>query len=128
MFDLTLIKDLTEMIGKSLRFPDIETVGGYFFKGFNLHQLEGIPDSLTISPLTAAKRLVIECENKNKIKNFFIFIIELDGTRLNGRIVKLTGLENLLYRLSRTGIYFDFNKRKLIAFDQDKYLLRSPQH
>ncbi|MCK4796871.1 MAG: adenylate/guanylate cyclase domain-containing protein [Spirochaetes bacterium] len=123
MFDLTLIKDLTEMIGKSLRFPDIETVGGYFFKGFNLHQLEGIPDSLTISPLTAAKRLVIECENKNKIKNFFIFIIELDGTRLNGRIVKLTGLENLLYRLSRTGIYFDFNKRKLIAFDQDKKLL-----
>ena len=123
MFDLTLVKDLTEMIGKSLTFLDIEVIGNYFFKNYNTHKLENIAQSVTISPLTAAKRLVNECENKNKIKEFFAFIIEIDGTRLNGRIVKLIGLENLLYRLSRTGVYFDFNKRKLINFNQDKNLL-----
>ena len=32
MFDATLIKDLTELMGKSLNFKDIEAIGGYLFK------------------------------------------------------------------------------------------------
>ena len=32
MFDASLVKDLTEMMGKSLTFKDIEAVGGYLFK------------------------------------------------------------------------------------------------
>jgi len=32
MFDASLVRNLTEMMGKSLTFKDIEAVGGYVFK------------------------------------------------------------------------------------------------
>jgi class 3 adenylate cyclase len=123
MLDLTLVKDLTEMLGKSLTFTDIEVLGKYFFKDYNTHKLAKIPDTQTISPLNAAKVLVDECSSKNKLDDFFKFVIELDGTPLNSRVVKLIGLENILYRLSRTGIYFDFNKRKFSSVSEDKKMM-----
>jgi class 3 adenylate cyclase len=73
--------------------------------------------------LTAAKRLVTECESAKKLPDLFKFAIELDGTPFNGKTVTLLGLENILYRLSRSGYYFDFNKRKFIAFNQDKTMM-----
>jgi class 3 adenylate cyclase len=123
LFDTTLIKDLIETMGKSLSFPDIEAIGNYFFKKFNLHKLEGRPETVTISPVTAAKRLVYECEEHKKLKDLFLFVFELDGSMLNGKYVDLNGIENVLYRLSRTGVYFDFNRRKITPFDEDKKIL-----
>jgi len=123
MFDLTLIKDLTEMLAKSLTFPDLESIGKYFFKNYNSHKLLGLADTQTVSTLTAAKLIVDECIENKKINDLFVFTIELDGTRLNGRIVKLIGLDNILYRLSRTGVYFDFSKRKFSTFNEDKRTL-----
>ena len=125
MIDLTLIKDLTESIAKSLSFNDIELIGKYFFKNYNTHKLENIPDSMTISPQTAARRLVTECQENNKIDDFFVFMIETDGTPLNGKTIKLVGLENILYRLSKTGKFFDFNKRKIVAYNSEKTTLQN---
>lgn len=123
MFDVTLVKDLTEIIAKSLTFPDIEVLGKYFFKDYSTHKLENIQDSVTISPFTAANCFVRECQEKNKTEDLFKFIIELDGNLLNGKKVNLQNLENFLYRLSKTGVYFDFNSRKFVKFDQDKKTL-----
>jgi class 3 adenylate cyclase len=123
MFDLTLVRYLTELIGKNLTFPDIEMIGKYFFKGYSTHKIEGVSDNITISPLNAARTLVEECEAKNKLKELFGFVIELDGTLLNGKTVNFDQLENLLYRLSTQGVYFDFNRRKILSYDEDKTTL-----
>jgi class 3 adenylate cyclase len=123
MFDLTLLKDLTESIGKSLTFPDIDTIGRYIFKEYNSHKLENVPDNITISPMMAARRLITECEKRNRLEDLVSFMIEADGSPLNGKTVKLAGLENFLFRLSRTGMYFDFNKRKIVSLDEDKSML-----
>lgn len=125
MIDLTLTKDLTEMLAKSLLFRDFETIGSYFFKGYSAHMLGNVPKNVTIAPHKAASILVSECQARNKIDDLLSFIIELDGTLLNGNVVKLVGLENLLYRLSRTGVYFDFMKRKFISSDQDMDIMPS---
>jgi class 3 adenylate cyclase len=123
MFDLTLIKDATEMLGKSLTFTDIEVMGKYFFKGYNAHGVAKIPHTQTISPVNAAKILIDACIEKNKTADFFKFVIELDGTVLNGRTVKLIGVENILYRLSQTGVFFDFSKRKFATITEDRKLM-----
>ena len=123
MFDIALQREMTELIGKSLTFTDIETIGGDLFKSYSTHALEGASEQVSISPLNAAKRLVRECESKNKLSDLFSIAIQLDGNMLNGRIVEIAGLENFLYHLSKTGIYFDFDKHKLVNFDQDKELL-----
>ena len=89
MFDTSLVKDLTEMLGKSLTFKDIEAIGGYIFKdhSFSTHTIAGVGRGVSISPLNAAKTLVQECENKKKIPDLFTFAFELEGVHLNGRNV-----------------------------------------
>jgi hypothetical protein len=106
MFDAALVKDLAEMMGKSLTFKDIEAVGGYLFKdhGFRTHDMAGVDKKISISPLNAARKLVEECERKGRLEGLFAFVFELDGVPLNGRSVRLDGLENVLYSLSPTTI------------------------
>src|SRR5208283_4159412 len=91
MFDETLIKDLIELLGKSLNFKDIEAIGGYLFKSraYDLHALAGVDAKLSISPLNAAKILVEEAERKGKLKDLFVFTIELDGSLRDGREYEL---------------------------------------
>ncbi len=125
MFDETLVKDLVEMYGKSLTFTDIQAVGGYLFKNrtYSIHATAGVDHKVSISPLNAAKILVEESEKNGKLKELFTFTFELDGSPLNSKVVALDGLENLLYRLSRSGQYYDFAKRKLIDIDDHYKLL-----
>jgi class 3 adenylate cyclase len=125
MFDETLLKDLVEMFGKSLTFNDIEAVGGYLFKqrAWSIHSIAGLEAKRSISPLNAAKILVEEAERKNRLKDLFSFAIELDGSPLNSKVVKLEGLENLLYRLARTGRHYDFSKRRFVDIDDHTRLL-----
>ncbi len=125
MFDETLQKDLIEMFGKNLTFKDIEAIGGYLFKtrSWDIHRVAGTDTKVSISPLTAAKILVGEAESRGRMKDLFAFAIELDGSPLNNRVVALAGLENLLYRLTRTGQYYDFARRKFISVDDHRKLL-----
>ncbi len=123
MLDLTLTKDLTELVTKSFSFNDIELLGKYIFKKYSTHKLEKMEEYMSISVSTAARRLITECEDKNKLDDLIVFILEADGTSLNGKTVTVQGLENFLYRLSRTGRFFDFNKRKIVSYDRDKTLL-----
>jgi class 3 adenylate cyclase len=122
MFDASLVKDLAELMGKSLTFKDIEAVGGYLFKdhGFSTHQLAGVDHKVSISPLNAARMLVEECERKGSLEELFAFVFELDGVPLNGRIVRLDGLENVLYALSRSGTYYEFGKRRFVGYETEK--------
>jgi class 3 adenylate cyclase len=122
MFDTSMVKDLTEMLGKSLTFKDIEAIGGYIFKNhsFNIHAVAAVDEKVSISPLNAARILVQECENRKKILDLFTFAFELEGVPLNGRKVALEGLENILYRLSRTGVYYNYQSRKIINIREDK--------
>lgn len=115
MFDLSLIRDLTELIGKNLKFSEIESIGKYFFKDFSSHRINNIPDTHTISSLAAAKTLVHISLEKNKIEDLIKFIIELDGNLLNGVYIKIEGLENFLYSLTRSGFFYDFKKKKLVS-------------
>jgi len=122
MFDASLVKDLTEMMGKSLTFKDIEAVGGYVFKdrGFSTHQLAGVDLKVSISPLNAARVLVQECERQRRLEELFAFVFELDGVPLNGRNVRLEGFENVLYALSRSGTFYDFGRRRFVDLKTDR--------
>ncbi len=123
MVDATLLKDLTELLGNNLTFPEIEIIGGYFFKKYDPHALEGIAKTVTISPSRAARRLVQECIDGNKIEELIAFTVELDDNQLSGRTVRLAGLDNLLYALSRSGHVYDHARRKLVKIGEDANLM-----
>jgi class 3 adenylate cyclase len=127
MFDSALIRDLAETMGKSLTFKDIEAIGGYLFKDhtYSTHSVAGVDQKVSISPLKAARMLVEDCEKKHTLKELFAFVFELDGAPLNGRNIKLDGLETLLYKLSRSGNYYDYTRRKFVEYDKEKKVLPS---
>ena len=120
MIDAALLTDLAEILGRSLTFNDVEVVGGQMFRGYNTHKLESISPGMSISPLNAARRLVTECEDAGKTLDLVAMVVQLDGSFLNGRVVEIVSLENFLYKLSLSGLYFDFQKRKLLRVDTDK--------
>jgi class 3 adenylate cyclase len=120
MDDLILIKDIKELLGGNLTFPEIEEMGRYFIKGFSCHTFMNVNEAVSISPQRAAAMLVDACIERKKTKELLSFTIELDNTPLNGKKVKLEGLENLLFRLYRSGIYYNFDKRKLVSINTDK--------
>jgi class 3 adenylate cyclase len=127
MFDTALVRDLAETMGKNLTFKDIDAVGGYIFKdhAYSTHSASGVDKKVSISPLNAARMLVENCEKEHKLKELFAFVFELDGASLNGRAVKLDGLDTLLYRLSRSGTYYDYTRRRFVEFDKEKKILPS---
>jgi len=116
MFDETLVKDLVEMYGKHLTFNDIQSVGSYLFKdrAYSIHAASGTDTKKSVSPLNAARILVEDAEHRDRLQDLFAFTFELDGSPLNSKLVKLDGVENLLYRLSRTGQYYDFGRRRFV--------------
>jgi class 3 adenylate cyclase len=122
MFDTALVKDLAEMLGKSLTFKDIDAIGAYLFKdqAYSTHAVAGASKGVSISPLNAARWLVEECERKSRLKELFAFAFELEGVPLNGRCVKLEGLDSVLYRLSRTGVYYDFGRRRFVELAKER--------
>ena len=67
VIDISVNRELMEMLGKSLTFTDIETIGTDIFKKYSTHELEKVADTVSISPVNAARRLVLECEEKNKL-------------------------------------------------------------
>jgi class 3 adenylate cyclase len=123
VLDVALLTDLAEMLGRSLTFKDIEAVGGRLFGAYDAHRLENVPDTMSVSPLAAARRLLAECEARNKLDDLVSFVAQLDGNLLNGRTVDLVNLDSFLYRLSLTGRYFDYQKRRLVAVSKDKSLM-----
>ncbi len=123
MIDSALVTDLAEILGKSLTFNDIEAIGRRLFPDYDTHRLENVAASMSVSPLNAARRLLSECEAHNKVTELVSLVAQLDGNLLNGRIVEVANLESFLYKLSQTGVYFDFGKRKLVKVSADKSLL-----
>ncbi len=127
MFDNALIHDLVEILGKNLTFKDIDAIGGYVFKdhAYSTHAVGGVDKKVSISPLNASRILIENCEREKKLKELFAFVFELDGASLNGRNVRIEGLDTLLYHLSRSGVYYDYTRRKFVEFDREKTLLPS---
>lgn len=119
----TLARELTELLAQSLSFNDIEALGKDIFYTYSTHLLEDIIPEITISSSMAASCLVHECRKSKRLAQLISYIVQLEGNYLNGKIVSLRGLENLLYNLSQNGYYFDYKEKKLVSVKKKKELL-----
>jgi len=114
MIDLGMLHDTSELISMNFRADDIENIGKLLFKGFNCHNLAGKSSHITLSARKCASILVEYCNNEKKLFDLIQLLIHLDDSTLNGKPVKITGLEMYLNKLTQTGVYYDFRKRKVL--------------
>ncbi len=119
----TIQRDLIEILSKSFTFKDLETIGRDIFGEYSTHQLEKTNPTVSIAPANAARRLVVECMERKKLEMLINTLMQLDGSYLNDRVVKLFHIENFLYNLTLHGIIYDFEKRKMVELKKDRSLL-----
>lgn len=120
----TIQRELIEMLSKSFTFNDLESLGKDLFGSrYDAHKLAGLGTTISISPMGAAKRLVHECAQNRKLETLVVTLIQLDGSYLNDKIVKVRNLENLLYNQTQYGIIYDYKRRKFVTVTQEKDLM-----
>ena len=118
----TLPRELKELLSRSFSFNDIEALGKDIFYTYDTHFLEDIIPEITISPAAAAACLVRECQKAKKLTLLVAYLIQLEGSYLNGKTVSLHGLEALLYNIAENGYRFDYEERKFVPVIKKKGL------
>lgn len=113
MLDAVLRKDLVELIGSTFNSDQINKLGQYVLTHFDVHDLCKMDRHITVPALDAARILVEQSEEKKKVSELLEVLIETDGERLEGRKVTVRGVEEFLAKMTRSGLVYDFDKRKV---------------
>lgn len=119
MLDAALRKDLVELIGSNFNADQINILGRYVIPSFDVHTLRGTDRHITVPVLEAARTLVEAAEGKKHVEGLLEVLIETDGERLDGRRVTVDGIEEFLAKMARSGILYDFDRRKVRRGDKD---------
>lgn len=119
MVDLGMLHNTSELISMNFKADDIENIGKLLFKSFNCHSLAGKSSHITLSARKCAAVLVEYCNNEKRLFDLIQLLIQLDDSTLNGKPVEIKGLEIYLNKLTQTGVYYDFRKRKVLRSKQE---------
>ena len=114
MIDLSLLNETTEILATNFRPDEIEELGKLIYRQYDGHTAAGVKNHITMSPRKCAHALVQFINDSKKILQLIKLIIEMDDSTLNGKTISIDGLEAYLNKLAKSGIYYDFKKRKLL--------------
>ena len=103
-----------ELLAQNFRPDEINELGRLLFRKYDSHSLSGTENHFTLSARKCASVLVDQCVEFDKIDTLIELVAGLDEQTILGRQVKVDGLEEFLKDLSRTGVIYDFERRKLL--------------
>jgi len=109
----SLLNETTEILSNNFTADELDKIGGMILPGYCSRKISGEANHITLSSGRTAGILVDHLNTKQKTFDLIKLMIELDDSMLNGKSVEVKGLEAYLNKLSRSGIVYDFNKRKL---------------
>ena len=113
MLDVALEKDLIELLAANFKTTQIEEVGRLLFGEFDLYRLTREHRHMTIPPRRAAEQLLEVCRKRHCFGRLIQLIVETDGTQFMGRHASLEGIELFLENLTKAGLVYDFDKRRV---------------
>ena len=119
MLDPVLRKDLVELVASNFNSDQINTLGQYVLSHFDVHELCKMDRHITVPAMDAARVLVEASEDRKKVSGLLELLIETDGEKLEGRRVTMKGLEEFLANMTRSGLIYDFEKRKVKRSEKD---------
>jgi class 3 adenylate cyclase len=113
MLDSSLKSDLIEIIAENFNPDQMDEIGCLLMKKYCAHELLGMGHHITVPKRKASAVLVDHCLDRNCVDKLLEFLIETDGGTVMGKKVTIENLELFLSKLARTGLVYDFKKRKL---------------
>ncbi len=120
MLDTALEKDIIELLASNLKTAQIEEMGRLIFGKFDVHTYLQASRHITIQPRRAAEALLQNCRSEDCYQKLIHLLVETDGSQLMGRQVSLDGIERLLENLTKLGVVYDFDKRRVISAKTDR--------
>ncbi len=114
MVDIALLHETSELISKNFKADEIQELGKLIFKDFDCHRIAGKSSHITLSAKKCASTLVEYCNLNKKTFDLIQLLVALDGSTLNGTSVTIDGIEAYLNKLTASGIYYNFRKRKVL--------------
>ena len=119
MLDVALKKDLIELLARSFKSEQIDELGRLVLGEFDVYRLLNAERHITMPPRSAAECLVAHCRKNEHIRALIQLLVETDGSKLLGRPVYVDGIEPFLEGLTRGGLVYDFERRRLIRQKDD---------
>lgn len=120
MLEPALLNETSEILSNNFSADEIDRIGKLLFADYSGHTVAGECSHITLSSGRAASLLVDFSNAKKKTFELIKLIIELDESTLNGKSVMIEGLEAYMNKLSKSGLFYDFNKRKFFNKKKDK--------
>jgi class 3 adenylate cyclase len=111
--------DLIELIAANFKTDAVNQLGQLVLGCFDSNEAAGQRNHISLSPRKCAGLLVDSCEQRGEMPALLKLVVEVDETTVNGRPVRVEGLEEFLGKLIRTGIRYDFKTRKVVAVPRD---------
>jgi len=113
-----ILHKLIELLGNNFSYEEIILIGKRIANDFNITIPGNRYGRLRLQPHIAAEHLVNNFKNINKTREVVGYLIDLDCCSLNGRNIKLKGVEELLVSLRRVGIGFDYKSREFYLIEE----------
>ena len=113
MLDSSLKSDLIEIIAETFNPDQMDEIGCLLMKKYCTHELLGMEHHITVPKRKASAILVDHCLDRNCVDKLLEFLIETDGGTIMGKKVSIENLELFLSKLARSGLVYDFKKRRL---------------
>ncbi|MBI9105850.1 MAG: adenylate/guanylate cyclase domain-containing protein [Spirochaetales bacterium] len=113
MLEPSLLHETSELLSVNFSADELDRIGGMIIPGYSCHFIAGENNHITFSSGRAASVLVEYCNTRKRTFDLIKLMIELDESSINGKSVELQGLESYMNKLSRSGVIYDFRKRKL---------------
>ncbi len=121
MIDLSLLNETVEIIANNFTSNEIDDLGKIIIRHYDGHKAAGVKNHITLSPRKCANTLVNYINENKKTFQLLKLLIEMDDSSLNGKSKTIEGLESYLNKLAKSGIYYDFKRRKLHHSKKDAY-------
>jgi hypothetical protein len=106
--------DLVELLAANFKTDEVNELGGLILGSFDSNEVSGTKNHISLSSRKSAKLLVDQCEHGGQLPALLKLVVEVDDGTVNGRSVRIHGLETFLGKLLRAGIHYDFKTRRII--------------
>lgn len=123
MTEPSLLHQQIELLSANFKPAEINEIGKLIIKGYDSHIATGTNSHITLSSRKCASALVEACREHDCTDKLIQMLAELDEKTLLGRPIKVEGIEALLNDLSKAGMVYDFQRKRILHARRDIHAL-----
>jgi hypothetical protein len=104
----------TRALAQSLTVKLMITLARELIPGYNLHKRTGIPESIAIPNINAARQIVVDMKRQDIFPQFINLLIEAQYKGIKGRTYPIAHLRELINGIQGQGYLYDYENKMFV--------------